>query len=297
MSPSGFLVLDKPLGMTSREAVDRAARWFPPGTRLGHTGTLDPLATGVLVVAVGQATRLTEEVQRMEKVYRARVCLGARSDTDDAEGTITLVPVSGPPEPGLVERTLAQFVGAIDQVPPAYSAAKVAGRRAYVLARRGREVDLAPRSVQIHEIRRLQYDYPSLDLEIRCGKGTYIRSLARDIGEWLGCGAYVQALRRTRVGPFQESAAVSTDVTPEAARRALCDLSWAVADLPRRSLSTLEVQRFIMGQAIPAGGEPGEVAVFDETEEFVGIGRIDGEERLRPFKVFRLVSRRSASGG
>ncbi len=289
MSPSGFLVLDKPLGMTSRAAVDRAAHWFPPGTRLGHTGTLDPLATGVLVVAVGQGTRLTEEVQRMEKVYRTRICLGARSDTDDAEGTITAVPGAAPPAPALVERVLQEFLGEIDQVPPAFSAAKVAGRRAYVLARRGREVELAPRRVQIYEIRLLRFQYPDLDLEIRCGKGTYIRSLARDIGERLGCGGYVQSLRRTRVGPFQESAAVSTDSTPEQARCALCDLSWAVAGLSRISLTARDLQRFVQGQALPTGAEPGEVAVFDETESFVGIGRIDCERRLRPYKVFRPV--------
>ncbi len=172
MPPSGLLVVDKPGGITSRAVVDRAQGWFPRGTRIGHTGTLDPLATGVLVLCVGQATRLTEYVQRMEKVYRAGVRLGARSDTDDADGNVTSVPVTSPPDRDAVTRALQAFLGPIEQVPPAFSAAKDAGRRAYSLARRGQDVNLAPRIVQIYEINLISFDYPTLDLEIRCGKGT-----------------------------------------------------------------------------------------------------------------------------
>src|SRR5437588_7324468 len=134
MKPSayhGLLVLDKPGGLTSRDAVDRALRWFPRGTRLGHTGTLDPLATGVLVLCAGVATRLTQYVQDMAKTYRTCLRLGARSDTDDADGTVTPVPVGRPPERAEVLARLGEFVGALDQVPPAYSAARVTGRRAY----------------------------------------------------------------------------------------------------------------------------------------------------------------------
>src|SRR5207302_48401 len=129
-------------GVTSRDAVDRAQRWFPRGTRIGHTGTLDPLATGVLVLCLGAATRLVEYVQRMAKTYRAGFRLGATSDTDDADGKITPVESAAPPNAAAVAACLAGFVGAIDQTPPAYSAAKVAGRRAYDLARQGHEVDL-----------------------------------------------------------------------------------------------------------------------------------------------------------
>src|SRR5713101_3174929 len=136
---NGLLVVDKPSGMTSRDVVDRAARWFPRRTRVGHTGTLDPLATGVLVLCIGQATRLTEYVQRMGKTYRAGLRLGARSDTDDADGTITPAAVDQPPGQEPVQVALEQFIGEVDQVPPAHSAAKVAGRRAYDLARRGEE--------------------------------------------------------------------------------------------------------------------------------------------------------------
>src|SRR5262249_45363855 len=160
------------------------------GTRLGHTGTLDPLATGVLVLCVGSATRLADYVQRMSKTYRSLFRLGARSDTDDADGAVTPVAGAAAPEPAALEACLRQFVGTIEQVPPAYSAAKVTGQRAYDLARRGREVSLQARAVQVHGIEVLRYDYPELEVEVRCGKGTYIRALARDLGARLGCGAY-----------------------------------------------------------------------------------------------------------
>src|SRR5262249_18666004 len=146
----GLLVLDKPGGMTSRDVVNRAQRWFPRGTRVGHAGTLDPLATGVLVLCVGIATRLAEYVQRMEETYRAGLRLGARSDTDDADGSVESVSVEHPPdEPTLVD-CLQRFVGATFQVPPQFSAAKVTGRRAYDLARKGHEVSLQPRPVRIY---------------------------------------------------------------------------------------------------------------------------------------------------
>src|SRR4051794_35563280 len=181
--PHGLLVLDKPVGITSRDAVDRALGWFPPKTRVGHTGTLDPLASGVLVLCVGRATRLTEYVQAMGKTYVADVMLGGRSATDDAEGPITLVAVHRIPDRAAVEEALSHFVGRIEQVPPAYSAAKVGGRRAYDLARRGADVALAPRTVRVDAIDVRAFDYPRLTLEVRCGKGTYVRSLARDLGE------------------------------------------------------------------------------------------------------------------
>ena len=285
---SGFLILDKPLGMTSRAAVDRAARWFPRGTRLGHTGTLDPLATGVLVVAVGLGTRLTDYVQRMTKTYRAGIRLGARSDTDDAEGTISTSDGATRLDGTYVERTLQEFVGTVVQVPPAFSAAKVGGRRAYVLARRGAEVELAPRQVRIDAIEVRSFAYPDLDVEIRCGKGTYIRSLARDLGQRLGGGAYLQSLRRTRIGPFAESAALSMETERAVAERSLLELSWALTDLPRVEVTLADAQRLVHGQALPWTGAPasGEVAVFDANQQLVGVGRIDDKRRLRPCKMF-----------
>src|SRR5262245_17587642 len=191
---NGLLVLDKPAGLTSRDAVDRAQRWLPRGVKVGHAGTLDPLATGVLVLCLGSATRLVEYVQRMGKTYRSVFRLGGTSDSDDADGAIT--PVEGAKDPGrdAVAAALAAFVGQLTQVPPAYSAAKVAGRRSYDLARGGESVDLKPRTVEVYGIDLLRYAWPEAEVEVRCGKGTYIRSLARDLGRQLGCGGYVQTL-------------------------------------------------------------------------------------------------------
>lgn len=288
----GLLVLDKPAGLTSRAAVDRVLCWFPRGTRIGHTGTLDPLATGVLVLCLGAATRLTEYVQQMSKTYRTQLRLGARSDSDDADGTITAVPDAITPDAAAVAARAAEFVGVIDQVPPAYSAAKVTGRRAYDLARRGEEVTLRPRPVHIHAIHVLDYAYPQLDLEIHCGKGTYIRSLARDLGERLGCGAFVQTLRRTRIGPFTTERALTLDADAESVRTQLLPAELAVAELPRLTLSEQNLLRLCRGQAIdPAALSPhrgeGEVAVFDADEHLAAIARIDAQGFLRPTKVLR----------
>ncbi len=284
----GLLVLDKPGGITSREAVDRALRWFRPGTRVGHTGTLDPLATGVLVLCLGSATRLTEYVQDMAKTYRAGIGLGARSDTDDADGQVVPAAVAVPPVRAVVEETLHGFVGAIEQVPPAYSAAKVSGRRAYDLARQGRDVVLQPRSVRVHGIDLLAYDYPHLEIEVRCGKGTYIRSLARDLGERMGCGGYVATLRRTRVGPFRVEDAVSLDADAAAAQAKLLPVAAAVGDLSAVTLADALVARLRQGQAIPADGVSADtVAIFDQRGGLVAVAHRDAANRqLRPEKVF-----------
>ena len=285
----GLLVIDKPAGITSRDAVDRAQHWLPRGTRLGHTGTLDPLATGVLVLCVGNATRLAEYVQRMPKIYRAGIVLGARSDTDDADGTITPSPNIAPPTVAAISNDLHACVGTIEQVPPAYSAAKVTGRRAYALARKGKEVSLAARMVTIHAIDLLRYEFPLLELEVRCGKGTYIRSLARDLGERLGCGGYIQTLRRTRVGCFDVGGALALDADAATAQRSLLPLALAVSELPRRIVTATEAARVRLGQALPLGefdamGE--EIALVDAAGELVAVGTIDQPRRIiRPGKV------------
>jgi tRNA pseudouridine55 synthase len=299
MSPKswdGLLVVDKPGGLTSRAAVDRAQRWFPRGTRVGHTGTLDPLATGVLVLCLGAATRLGEYVQKMHKTYRAGILLGARSDTDDVDGTITPVVMTEPPRRVEVEDSLAAFVGWIDQVPPAYSAAKVTGRRAYNLARRGLEVTLSPRRIHIDRIDVLAYDYPRLDLEIHCGKGTYIRSLARDLGQRLGCGGLVQTLRRTRVGPFETAAAVSLDADAATAAANVLPLSAAVSHLPHVVLPAAEIRWLRRGQAVPLKAarlacwlrSEEEAAVLDEANALVALVHVDhAAGLLRPNKVLK----------
>jgi tRNA pseudouridine55 synthase len=288
----GLLVIDKPAGVTSRAALDRCQGWFPRGTALGHTGTLDPLATGVLVVCVGVATRLAEYVQRMTKTYRATFQLGATSDSDDADGRIVPTTVERLPDREEIERALRTFVGDIEQVPPAYSAAKVTGRRAYKLARRGQAVELAPRRVHIYAIDQLAYAYPRLDLRVHCGKGTYIRSLARDLGERLGCGAYVETLRRERVGSFTADQAITPEAGLAEARGHLLPLSDAVVDLPALVLEPAEVQRLRHGQriALPTDAmvdeSMTEVAVFDANRALAMVARVDwGSRQLAPYKV------------
>jgi tRNA pseudouridine55 synthase len=308
MKPSlfhGFLVLDKPDGITSRDAVNRAQGWFPRGTRIGHTGTLDPLATGVLVLAVGQATRLTEYVQEMGKTYKTTICLGATSDSDDADGNITPRNVSSPPTREQIEEAAKGFIGKIAQVPPAYSAAKLSGRRAYELARRGEEVSLSPRTVSISGIVVDSYTYPHLELTVHCGKGAYIRSLARDLGERIGCGGYVEELRRTRVGPFRVEEALSLDADTTTARSRLLPMAMAVCGLPNITLDDRAIQRLqrggtwlrndppLRGISIETGGP---LAVFNQEGRLILIAHYDLRTVvLRPDKVLEQ-SRQAASG-
>ena len=230
----------------------------------------------------------------MDKTYRAGLLLGARSDTDDADGTITPAAVDRPPDRAAVEQALSAFIGEIEQVPPAFSAAKVTGRRAYDLARQGEEVALRPRKVRIYGIDVLAYDYPHLELEVRCGKGTYIRSLARDLGERLGCGALIESLRRTRVGPFRVEDAVPLDANAATARARLLPLTAAVSNLPQVVLEEKAIVRLRQGGtwrfhdpprrefALP----PGEVAVLNDRGELALIACADANSgTLRPTKV------------
>ena len=285
----GLLVIDKPRGMTSRAVVDELQSAFPPGTRLGHTGTLDPLASGILVICVGVATRLTEYIQRMDKTYEARLRLGARSDTDDGEGAIEQTPGVHPPPSEAVLQTLQSFIGEIQQIPPAYSAAKVTGRRAYDLARAGRDFSLRPRTVHIRSLDLLAYYYPWLDIQVCCGKGTYIRSLARDLGERLSCGALVETLRRTRVGPFDQRLAHPLASAVLEMSKQLLPLSLAAADLPRIDLQESEVVHIRHGRRIPwpVCFDPArlpmyapELAAFDSDNQLIAVVGIDHEQKV-----------------
>lgn len=212
-SLDGVLVVDKPLEMTSFGVVARVRR-RAGGVRTGHAGTLDPLATGVLVLALGKATKSIERLMATDKRYRTIVDLAAFTTTDDREGERTEVPVDSPPSPEAVRAAVAGFVGVIQQRPPAFSAMKVGGRRSYSLARAGAAVEHPPRPVRIDAITIERYAFPELELDIRCGKGTYIRSLARDIGVALGTGGHCATLRRTAVGPFTEAMSIAVDDLP-----------------------------------------------------------------------------------
>jgi tRNA pseudouridine55 synthase len=231
----------------------------------------------------------------MSKSYRTTVRLGASSDTDDATGVVVAQSNAVVPEPSQVVEAVQEFVGEIDQVPPVYSAAWVTGKRAYDLARKGRAVTLMPRRVSIYKIDVLRYEWPLLDLEIHCGKGTYIRSLARDLGVRLGCGGLVEMLRRTRVGPFEEQDAVGLKDSAQTAQSRVRPVLEALAELPRIVLEHEEAIRLSHGQAVvptrtpnPIGSGRIEVAVVDPDERMVAIGRWDASNGiLRPKKVWR----------
>ena len=289
---NGLLVIDKPTGITSRDAVNRAARWFAKDVRLGHTGTLDPLATGVLVLCVGQCTRLASLVQDMPKSYTTRLLLGSTSNTDDADGIIEPKPNAVAPTEAAIRERLAEFIGDIVQLPPVYSALKIDGRRAHELARAGESVELAPRTVRVYAIELRGYDWPHLDLAIDCGKGTYIRSIGRELGEKLGCGALVRTLRRERVGPFEASHGVGVDAPPDL-RKTLLPPGAATHGLMQAVLAVEQVWKFRQGQAVQVSprpdvpaGPPQTVAVLSASGEFVGLGQETATGWLRPSVVF-----------
>lgn len=247
---NGILTLNKPPGLSSRQAVDLVKRLVRPA-KVGHAGTLDPLASGVLVVCIGKATRLIEFVQQMPKRYRATFLLGRTSPTDDIEGEI--VELLDPPIPrrAQIESACKQFVGIIEQRPPAFSAIKVAGKRAYDLARGGKAVELAPRPVAVYEIAVLAYEYPRLTLDVRCGAGTYIRSLGRDLAQSLGTGAVMSELVRLAIGAFTiEQPIDPRRLTQSELAAAIQPPQVAVADLPTIVLDEREIGYLAHGRSL-----------------------------------------------
>lgn len=283
----GLLNLKKPSGITSRDAVDRVSRPFRK-VKVGHAGTLDPLASGVLVVAVGPATRLIEYVQRMTKTYTTTILLGSTSDTLDADGTITAVEGAVEPSLAMIEAVLPSQVGLISQQPPEFSALKVRGQRAYDLARAGQTVELEARPVRIDAVNLLNYRWPRLELEVVCGSGTYIRSIARDIGAALGCGGLVEVLTRTRIGPFTiEEAIDPMALTLESIPRLLRPALDALADLPKITISDEQWSEIGRGRSLPIAGIPsGEAALISAQGELVAIAESDSETgRIHPRRV------------
>jgi tRNA pseudouridine55 synthase len=211
MTLEGVLNLDKPAGRSSAYVVNGVKRLLPRGTKIGHAGTLDPFATGVLLLLVGKSTKLCERLMDEPKQYEATVKLGGTTPTEDPESPETPTRGAAPVPLETVRAALAPLVGEILQRPPAFSALKVGGRRAYDLARGGQTVELAPRRVRVYGIELLGYEWPFVSLRIDCGRGTYVRAIARDLGEALGVGGYLTELRRTRVGPFEAIDAVTTE--------------------------------------------------------------------------------------
>ncbi len=289
----GILNIGKPAGITSRRVVDHVAKLVRP-EKAGHAGTLDPLATGVLVVCVGKATRLIEAVQEHPKSYHATFLLGRQSDTDDITGTVTDVAVARDILREEIENHLPAFVGRIEQVPPTFSAVHVAGRRAYERARTGQTVELTSRTVEIFRLEITRFAYPELELDIDCGSGTYVRSIGRDLGQALGCGAVMSALVRTRVGPYRlENAVTLEQLTRDTLDASLLDPATVVADLPRRVATTdEEIALLRAGRAIPLGDvtsadDADSVVILDGAGALLALARPDHETNsLRPYRVF-----------
>lgn len=299
---NGFLNIDKPQGLTSRSVVDHINRLLRERgltrstlPKVGHAGTLDPLATGVLVVAIGHATRLIELVQSQPKDYRGTFLFGKRSDTDDVAGQV----VEGDAARASsitrseLDAALDGFRGRIEQVPPAFSAVRVAGRRAYKLARRGEAVEISAKMVEIHRLDVVRFEPPELTLDIECSSGTYIRSLGRDLGERLGCGAVMSALVRTRIGPFEQSQAISiSDFTPESVVSELLPCAVAASHLPAYVCDESERASLSHGLSIvpreaawqPANpGHPEVFAFVDSIGKLLAIGGWDHRwPELRP---------------
>ncbi len=292
---SGVLVIDKPVGLTSHDVVQIVRR----GTgirRAGHTGTLDPRASGVLVVLVGPAVRLSEYVSASDKRYQATIRLGATTDTYDEEGIITTsqtdVDVNNIPEEQFDE-ILQQFVGEIEQVPPPYSAVKVKGRRAYDMARNGEEVELEPRKINVYSLEILEWAPPEAVVDVYCSSGTYVRSLAHDLGKAIGTGAYLVGLRRTKSGRFTLRDAVQLRRLQDAFDagdwyRFLIPAAEALADWPMVELDADDVELIRHGHRVPA--EPGSaswVRGVSEQGDLVALLELDEEtNEWQPRKVF-----------
>jgi tRNA pseudouridine55 synthase len=213
----GVLVLDKPAGITSMRAVEIVRR-RAGGVKTGHAGTLDPLATGVLVLALGRATRVIDRLMATDKRYHTIIDLTAFTTTDDREGDRMEVSIAEPPSEDDIRTALGRFVGEIQQRPPAFSAVKIDGRRAYKLARGGTPADIRARPVVVHAVELLSYRWPLVELAMHCEKGVYVRSLARDLGEALGTGGHCASIRRTAVGPFTVDMAIAPERLPDPLR-------------------------------------------------------------------------------
>ena len=297
MSHLGILNLNKPSGMTSRRAVDIVGG-FAGKTKIGHAGTLDPLAQGVLVLCVGSATRLIEYVQQMPKQYTGTFLLGRSSDTEDTDGKV--VELLDPPIPTLdeIKAAAVNLTGLIEQRPPVFSAIKVKGRRAYDLARIGRPPELKPRPVHVYRITVVAYDYPLLKLDVRCGSGTYIRSIGRDLAESLGTAAVMSGLMRTAIGRFTLNEAVDpTNLGKHDWAEHLLPPARAVEMLPRVELTAEDMVEIGHGRTIETPIDLGRRSKTSQTkrQEFAAIGpdgRLAailiprGENQLRPLRNF-----------
>lgn len=293
---SGVLVVDKPVGMTSHDVV-QVIRNGTGLRRAGHTGTLDPRASGVLVILVGPAVRLSEYVSASDKRYQAIIRLGSTTDTFDAEGKFTRSNQPVNVTEAQFEEVLQSFIGEIEQTPPPYSAVKVQGRKAYEMARQGEEVDLTPRKIQVHHLEVLEWAPPEVVVDVHCSSGTYVRSLANDLGEKLGCGAYLVGLRRTKSGRFSLRDATPLRKLQEAFTAGnwyqyLIPAAEALGDWPAIELSPDEVEAVRHGHRVKVkeGNTEAKVRGVSTQGELVALMEIataeDGSSEWQPRKVF-----------
>jgi len=283
------LLLDKPSGITSNLALQKARRLLN-AAKAGHTGTLDPLASGLLPLTFGEATKFSADLLDADKAYEATLQFGVRTNTGDAEGEVIETRAVRFTRAEL-EAVLSRFTGIIDQVPPMHSALKRDGRPLYELARKGIEVERAARQVTIHRLRLLDETGDSARIEVECSKGTYVRVLAQDIGATLGCGAHLAALRRTRVGAMVLGSAVTLDALeemPAAVRREwLLPADALLASLPRVELNDADAARFGHGQAIEMNAAPApRVRVYGD-DRLLGVAAIDAVGILAPLRLVR----------
>lgn len=286
---NGVLLLDKPLGLTSQQAVSKV-KWLFSARKAGHTGTLDPMASGLLPIGLGEATKFSQFLLDADKGYRASLRLGATTTTGDAEGEILL---QSPVSVSAVDiaRVLPRFIGAQTQTPPMHSALKVAGKPLYSYARAGVTIERQARAIVIDEMQVIDFKDNILDIRVRCSKGTYIRVLAEDIGEALGCGAHLAALSRESAGGFTLDQAISFDALealPLADRMArLLPVDAFAASLSHMTLDPEQARRIITGLAVPqAGVADGSYRLYSSFEAFLGVGTVEAGE----LKARRLTS-------
>jgi tRNA pseudouridine55 synthase len=298
---SGWVIFDKPFGMGSTQAVAKV-KWLFGAEKAGHAGTLDPLASGMLPIALGEATKTVTHVMEGGKTYRFTVAWGAETTTDDREGAAVNSSLARPSQ-AEIEALLAVFIGEIDQVPPQFSAVRVDGERAYDVARDGGSVDIAPRRVWIDAITVLAHRGDETDFEMACGKGVYVRSLARDLGRALGCFGHVAALRRVSVAPFQEQAMVPLDVLEALADPAredfaaldacLTDCVTALSALPELRIGGEQARRIRLGNPVMLTGARAilhaDEAFATENGALIAIGEVVHGE-FRPRRVFQGLS-------
>ncbi len=297
---NGILLLDKPAGYTSNQALQKIKRLFR-ACKAGHTGSLDPIATGLLPLCFGEATKVSQFMLDSDKRYRTRIRLGVETETYDSEGEVVATcPVDVSRRD--VERELKKFVGEIEQLPPMYSAVKIGGEALYKLARKGIEVERQLRTVTIHEMRLETFEGEFIELDMTCTKGTYVRTLAQDLGQNLGCGAHVVGLRRLQVGDFDIDEAVTMDaleaMTSEERDALLLPVDEALQDLPDISLTSLATHYLVQGQAVSVqhGHSPGWVRLYEEGERFLGMGEVLNDGRVAPKRLMLKADQVVESG-